>query len=273
MAKYQYDSFGNCILITDTNGSVITNYEHIAHINPFRYRSYYYDKETNLYYLNGRYYNPLWGRFLNIDDYLGKLGMCFGYNLYQYAFNNPINYDDKCATFPDLLKYATDAFNYTRKKISDGINYVKNVVKKSFILDIGVGVGMEADIYVGSIKVKGGYSKTTNYTISNGAFSQSNTTSIGVETKIAPNTSVGLNKEVNHIYHNDSWSAVKHNNPVAFIKEIQDCSNTTERYLIGTKYKDSTSEASSDGIFIGLGFGVFAGIGASIKIGFNIGGN
>lgn len=68
--------------------------------------------------------------------------MCVGYNLYQYAFNNPINFDDKYATFLNLLKYATDAFNYTCKKISDGVNYVMNVVKKSFVLDIGVGVGM-----------------------------------------------------------------------------------------------------------------------------------
>jgi len=32
--------------------------------NPFRYRGYYYDSETGLYYLNSRYYNPNWGRFL-----------------------------------------------------------------------------------------------------------------------------------------------------------------------------------------------------------------
>jgi uncharacterized protein RhaS with RHS repeats len=31
--------------------------------NPFRYRGYYYDTETELYYLQSRYYNPSWGRF------------------------------------------------------------------------------------------------------------------------------------------------------------------------------------------------------------------
>ena len=37
----------------------------IAVKNPFRYRSYYYDFETNLYYLNSRYYDPQIGRFIN----------------------------------------------------------------------------------------------------------------------------------------------------------------------------------------------------------------
>ena len=27
-------------------------------VNPFRYRGYYFDTETNLYYLQSRYYNP-----------------------------------------------------------------------------------------------------------------------------------------------------------------------------------------------------------------------
>ena len=29
-----------------------------GYINPIRYRRYYYDKETGLYYLNARYYDP-----------------------------------------------------------------------------------------------------------------------------------------------------------------------------------------------------------------------
>ena len=62
IANYKYDSFGNIISITDNEGSIITNNNHIAIINPFRYRCYYYDRETNLYYLNSRYYNPEWGK-------------------------------------------------------------------------------------------------------------------------------------------------------------------------------------------------------------------
>ena len=36
--------------------------------NPFRYRGYYYDTETELYYLNSRYYDPMVGRYINGDS-------------------------------------------------------------------------------------------------------------------------------------------------------------------------------------------------------------
>ena len=74
----------------DTGGNVTTtgNLE-IASINPFRYRSYYYDKETGFYYLNSRYYNPIWGRFLNVDSVIGANRDILGNNLYAYCSNNP----------------------------------------------------------------------------------------------------------------------------------------------------------------------------------------
>lgn len=45
--------------------------------NPIRYRGYYYDTETGLYYLQSRYYDPHTGRFINADDiaFLGATGM------------------------------------------------------------------------------------------------------------------------------------------------------------------------------------------------------
>ena len=58
------------ISITDSNEVEITDTEHIAYVNPFRYRSYYYDSETGYYYLNSRYYDPNWGRFLYIMIFL-----------------------------------------------------------------------------------------------------------------------------------------------------------------------------------------------------------
>ena len=93
IANYKYDSFGNIVSITDNEGSIITNNNHIAIINPFRYRCYYYDRETNLYYLNSRYYNPEWGRFINADeiDYLGVDGDLLSYNLFIYCMNNFVN--------------------------------------------------------------------------------------------------------------------------------------------------------------------------------------
>lgn len=75
VAKYRYDSWGSIASICDGSDNDISNdMTHIANINPFRYRSYYYDKETELYYLNTRYYNPKWGRFINVDSYGGQIG-------------------------------------------------------------------------------------------------------------------------------------------------------------------------------------------------------
>ena len=61
VVKYKYDAYGNCTILS---GSNVT----IANANPFRYRGYYYDEETKLYYLNARYYNPDWCRFISTDS-------------------------------------------------------------------------------------------------------------------------------------------------------------------------------------------------------------
>ncbi|MCX4255216.1 MAG: hypothetical protein OSJ63_08160, partial [Bacilli bacterium] len=94
IVSYEYDDYGSILSIKDNNGIEITDPNHIGNINPFRYRSYYYDKETNLYYLNSRYYNPEWGRFINADSIIGTKDDHVGYNLYSYCENNPINRTD-----------------------------------------------------------------------------------------------------------------------------------------------------------------------------------
>ncbi len=83
VGHYVYDAWGNMQILQDRDG--------VATLNPFRYRSYYFDEETGLYYLQTRYYDPEVGRFVNADgiEYLDPetLG---GLNLYAYCGNNPI---------------------------------------------------------------------------------------------------------------------------------------------------------------------------------------
>lgn len=109
VAKYKYDSWGKVISITDCNGYDISNdINNIANINPFRYRSYYYDSETELYYLNSRYYNPEWKRFINPDSYGGQIGgNILLHNIYIYSLNNPILYNDESGNLVGTLSLAT----------------------------------------------------------------------------------------------------------------------------------------------------------------------
>ena len=94
VVEYEYDAFGNCTIKSTT-----TNTE-LAHANPIRYRGYYYDEDTKLYYLNARYYSPEWRRFISPDDtsYLDPESVN-GLNLYAYCNNDPINFADPSGHF------------------------------------------------------------------------------------------------------------------------------------------------------------------------------
>ena len=83
---YTYDAWGNCTATSYTTAG--TNL--YALYTPFRYRGYYYDFETGLYYLQSRYYNPQWGRFLNADVHVNANGDLIGFNMYAYCSNNPV---------------------------------------------------------------------------------------------------------------------------------------------------------------------------------------
>lgn len=115
--KYVYDNWGNHKAFdAKTNEPLdITKFESYTKIsnivqfiaikNPFRYRSYYYDFETGLYYLNSRYYDPELGRFVNSDDinlinpYINN-----GINLYSYCYNNPNYFIDNSGMIPENYK-------------------------------------------------------------------------------------------------------------------------------------------------------------------------
>ena len=120
IAKYTYDSWGNILSITDGLGNDVSNNStHIANINPYRYKEYYYDKETKLYYLNSRYYNPMWRRFLNCDKILANNSDNLAYNPYIYASNNPVSYVDS-----DGNKSILSMFTSGLKSIAKGAKEV-----------------------------------------------------------------------------------------------------------------------------------------------------
>ena len=105
VARYEYDAWGNHIVL-DENGNEITDSNHIGKMNPFRYRGYFYDEETNLYYLINRYYDPETGRFISQDQisYL-QPDVINGLNLFAYCGNNPVmRIDENGCSFWNGLK-------------------------------------------------------------------------------------------------------------------------------------------------------------------------
>lgn len=88
VVSYAYDSWGKQLSVTGTLSATVGT------INPFRYRGYVYDDETGLYYLQSRYYNPEWGRFINADSQLNQDEGLTGFNVFQYCGSNPVNRTD-----------------------------------------------------------------------------------------------------------------------------------------------------------------------------------
>ncbi len=95
--------------------------------NPFRYRGYYYDTETGLYYLNSRYYDPDTGRFINIDSALYY--SMLGYNMFAYCENNPVSREDDSGQMWQLVPGLDPRCHVFRG--GDGVSFHLGSIKKA----------------------------------------------------------------------------------------------------------------------------------------------
>ena len=153
LVKYFYDAWGKITSITKADGSDITDLENdlsqnilnistgestpvldengnpvteastevtLARINPILYRSYYYDKETEWYYLNTRYYSPDMCRFINADGIVGANQDILAYNMFAYCSNDPINNCD------------SNGQGKLRNWLKKGLNKIKNYINRTF---------------------------------------------------------------------------------------------------------------------------------------------
>ena len=101
-ATYTYDAWGK--LLTSTGD--------MAEVNPLRYRGYFYDAETGLYYLQSRYYDPEVSRFINPDVFAtSDIDGVLAANMFAYCENNPIRNTDSTGTIgaDTLIRAATGA--------------------------------------------------------------------------------------------------------------------------------------------------------------------
>lgn len=85
VVKNTYDAWGKLL---STTGSLAST---IGALNPFKYKGYYYDQESGMYYCKSRYYVPDWCRWLNADNFnyleFDNLNNC---NAFAYCENDPV---------------------------------------------------------------------------------------------------------------------------------------------------------------------------------------
>ena len=101
VVSYQYDSWGKLLSCEDTSEKDIVSF-----MNPYTYRGYYYDSDTQLYYLSSRYYNPELCRFISADGYVQTGQGVFDKNMFAYCLNNPVNRVDSDGSSSVLIALA-----------------------------------------------------------------------------------------------------------------------------------------------------------------------
>ena len=100
VVNYRYNSWGKLLGIT---GSMAGS---LGKDNPYRYKGYYYDEETGMYYLKSRYYDPEICRFISADDVTVMIDSPMSLtdkNLYAYCDNDPVNKKDEEGELPQFV--------------------------------------------------------------------------------------------------------------------------------------------------------------------------
>ena len=127
VVSYTYDAWGKVTSVTGSNTA-------IGELNPFRYRSYYYDSDIELYYLQSRYYDVVVGRFINCDDvnYIGVTESEVSYNPFAYCENNPTNDVDPTGhlSLKSLKQALEKAINAIKKWASTIWSKIKSEAKR-----------------------------------------------------------------------------------------------------------------------------------------------
>ena len=117
-ATYTYDAWGK----------LLTSSGDMAEANPIRYRGYYYDTETGLYYLQSRYYDPEISRFINPDAFASTGRGILGTNMFVYCNNEAVSLYDALGCLPATSTMRTDS---GKRSLADCIIYYMNIHSKA----------------------------------------------------------------------------------------------------------------------------------------------
>ncbi len=102
---YVLDALGSVIGLTDAAGNVSARYSYkpfgetaasgvVANINPFRFAAGYHDDATGLIKFGTRFYDPMIGRWTQLDPVSHSIADPAQFNKYVYAGNDPVNHSD-----------------------------------------------------------------------------------------------------------------------------------------------------------------------------------
>ncbi|GAB6877169.1 RHS repeat domain-containing protein [Thermaerobacter litoralis] len=171
---------GDVLAVTDASGNRVVAYRYGpwgellgqtgSFKQPWRYAGYYYDEETGLYYLKGRYYSPRLGRFLTkdpvlefaekkpLDPYAGFVALQDALadpqtlNPYTYARGNPVQYVDPDGRWANIVLGAAMGAFWA------GLGYrnnTKNPTRTGLIVAVATGA------FLGAVSGMGGSMLTT----------------------------------------------------------------------------------------------------------------
>ena len=150
VVKYAYTGYGDVTVTQDTSG--------LATLNPFRWKGYYFDQESGMYYCHTRYYVPEWCRWLNADhpSFL-QADSLQGLNLFTYCKNNPVSFTDHSGNFVSAIFGGLSALvsGLVLGQSAEQIAYnVAVAALTGFLVDVAVAsVGAAVPIIIAAIGV------------------------------------------------------------------------------------------------------------------------
>ncbi len=125
LTYYLYNGHGDVVQTVTKDGTIQNQYDYDIFGTPtltieqqeenIRYAGEYFDRETGLYYLRARYYNPYTGRFISEDSYWGEDTNPLSLNLYTYCHNDPIMYVDPSGHLSEQQQKNIDSVNRAYK--------------------------------------------------------------------------------------------------------------------------------------------------------------
>ena len=147
---YQLDHAGSVIALTSATGTVVASYAYdpwgnptsvggtnptLAARQPLRYRGYYWDGESSLYYMPARYYDPSVGRFISADPAAPSAGSPLSLNRYVYCEGDPVQGSDPSGAIAD---YDGTGKSTTVNSALHASRHAKNMHARAYFRNKGV---------------------------------------------------------------------------------------------------------------------------------------